>query len=137
MPKPAIITCVQKDIVPVVNWSLKDFEGTASVKHFDKIDAVPDALDRNPESLLFLDSVVSGEATLDFARELRTNKPSVKIVLIASSDTRKEDIVELIKAKTVNGILLRPFSAAQISDYVYKLCGFQNPSENPWYAKKD
>ncbi|MBI3592769.1 MAG: hypothetical protein HY099_04740 [Nitrospirae bacterium] len=72
---------------------------------------------------------------LDFAKNVKQEKSFVKILLIVSSGTPKEEIVGIIQSKIVSGVLMRPFTAEQVSDYIYKLCGFQKPTDVPWYMK--
>jgi DNA-binding NtrC family response regulator len=136
MAKLSIFVCVQKDILLPITWSLKAFEATVAIKQFDKIHPLSSALENEEGSIVLLDSMIAGESTLAFAQELKRSKPAIKIVLIVSLGTSKEEVIEIIKLKIVSGVLLRPFSAEQVSDYVYKLCGFQKPADNPWFVRK-
>lgn len=136
MAKVSIYVCVQRDILLPINWSLKAFDTAVAIKQFEKIHPLQTALENEDNGILFLDSMIASESTLTFAQELKAKKPAIKIVLVVSLGTSKEEVIEIIKLKIVNGVLLRPFSAEQVSDYVYKLCGFEKPSENPWFVRK-
>jgi DNA-binding NtrC family response regulator len=135
MPGKLIFLCVQRDILYPIDWSLREFADLIAVKHFDKISQLQSSLETEECSVLLLDSIVSGESTLDFARELKNVKPSIKIVLLVSIGTTKEEILEIIQSKIVNGVLLRPFTIAQVSEYISRLCGFQKHAETPWYMQ--
>ncbi len=136
MSKKSVLVCVKKDIVHPVSWALREFEKQISVRYFDNTRQLGMVLgDVENCCTVILDSNIGDESTLDFAKEIKNDKPSLKILLIASSGTTKAEIVGLIQSKIVSGVLIRPFTAEQVSDYIYKLCGFQKPSEVPWYMQ--
>jgi DNA-binding NtrC family response regulator len=133
MSKRSIFVCVQKDIVHPLNWSFKEFGDRIAVKYFDKINKLGETLANEDCSVLILDSIVSSEPTLDFAMELKNNKPSIKILIVVSIGTTREEILDIIQLKIVSGVLIRPFTVEQVSDYIYKLCGIPKPAEVPWF----
>lgn len=136
MSRKNILICVKPDILHPINWALKEFEKQVFLKYADnprQIDALFEA--GLNFSVIIIDSIIQNQSTLDYLEELKKNRPDQKILLIISDGTKKEDIVNIIKSKLVSGVLVRPFTAEQISDYIYKLCGFQKPTEVPWYMK--
>lgn len=136
MAKRSVLVCVKKDIVHPISWALREFEKLINVRYFDTTRQLGMVIgDIENCCAVILDSVIGNESTLEFAKEIKHDRPSLKILLIASSGTTKEEIVDLIQTKTVSGVLIRPFTAEQVSDYIYKLCGFQKPSEVPWYMQ--
>jgi DNA-binding NtrC family response regulator len=136
MSRKSVFVCVKKDIVHPISWALREFEKLISVKYFDTTKQLGMMLaDEETCCAVILDSNIGNESTLDFAKEIKNDKPSLKILLIVSAGITKEEIVGLIQSKIVSGVLIRPFTAEQVSDYIYKLCGFQKPSEVPWYMQ--
>jgi DNA-binding NtrC family response regulator len=136
MTKKSVLICVKKDIVHPISWALREFEKQINVRYLDNTKQLGMVLgDVENCCSVILDSNIGDESTLDFAKEIKNDKPSLKILLIASSGTTKEEIVGLIQSKIVSGVLIRPFTAEQVSDYIYKLCGFQKPTETPWYMQ--
>jgi DNA-binding NtrC family response regulator len=136
MTKKSVLICVKKDIVHPISWALREFEKQINVRYLDNTKQLGMVLgDVENCCAVILDSNIGDESTLDFAKEIKNDKPSLKILLIASSGTTKEEIVGLIQSKIVSGVLIRPFTAEQVSDYIYKLCGFQKPTETPWYMQ--
>ncbi|HAK89306.1 MAG TPA: hypothetical protein DHV16_05100 [Nitrospiraceae bacterium] len=136
MSKKLVLVCVKKDLVHPIGWALREFESSVKAKYFDttkQLEAVIGDIENC--CTLILDSVIKDESTVDFAKEIKSKNESLKILLIASSGTTNEELVGLIQAKTVSGVLMRPFTAEQVSDYIYKLCGFQKPTETPWYMQ--
>lgn len=127
---------MQKDIIHPINWSLREFERLLNVRYFDNTNQLGMVLaDDNTCCTLILDSIVGNISTLGFAKELKNDRPNIKILLIASSGIAKNELVDIIQAKIVNGMLVSPFTAEQISDHIYKLCNFQKPEDTPWYMK--
>ena len=47
---------------------------------------------------------------------------------------QRKRLVKLIQSKIVSGVLMRPFTAEQMSDNIHKLCGFQK-KDVPWYMQ--
>jgi DNA-binding NtrC family response regulator len=136
MAKKSVLVCVKKDIVHPISWALREFEKQIIVRYFDTTKQLGMVLgDVDNCCAVILDSNIGDESTIDFAKEIKNDKPSLKILIIVSSGTTKEEIVGLIQSKIVSGVLIRPFTAEQVSDYIYKLCGFQKPTETPWYMQ--
>ncbi|MEW5746127.1 MAG: hypothetical protein AB1805_11905 [Nitrospirota bacterium] len=136
MSKKAVLVCVKKDITHPISWALREFEGKINVRYVDNTRQLGMTLgDLDNCCTVILDSVIGEVSTLDFAKEIKNDKPSLRILLIASAGTTKEEIVGLIQSKIVSGVLIRPFTAEQVSDYIYKLCSFQKPEDVPWYMK--
>jgi DNA-binding NtrC family response regulator len=136
MAKKSVLVCVKKDIVHPISWALREFEKQISVRYLDTTKQLGMVLgDVENCCAVILDSVIGDESTIDFTKEIKNDKPSLKILLIVSSGTTKEEIVGLIQSKIVSGVLIRPFTAEQVSDYIYKLCGFQKSTEVPWYMQ--
>ena len=137
MAKKSVFVCVQKDINQLIKWALQSFESRLNIMYFDNTTQLGAALANEEDcSMIILDSIVNDVSTLDFAKEIKNKKSSVNILLIASSGTAKETLVEVIQAKVISGVLIRPFTAQQVNDYIYKFCGFQKPTDSPWHAKK-
>ncbi|MBF0557153.1 MAG: hypothetical protein HQL08_00065 [Nitrospirae bacterium] len=135
MSKKTVFVCVQRDLTHPVNFALREFEGMLNVRYVDNTKQLGAALAEVTEGCtIILDSLIGDESTIGFAKTLKNEKPALKILLIVSSGTAKEDIVALIQSKVVNGVLMRPFTAEQMSDNIYKLCGFQK-KEVPWYMQ--
>lgn len=138
MSRKMVLVCVKKDLTHPISWALREFEGKVSVRYLDHSRQLAPVLEGDKDNeccTLILDSIMDDESTLEIAKQLKESKPSLKILLIASSGTTKEEIVGLIQSKVVSGVLVRPFTAEQISDYIYKLCGFKKPTEVPWYMQ--
>jgi len=136
MAKKNVFVCVKKDIVNPINWALKEFEGRISARYFDNTKQLGAILDDDVDCCaVILDSSFADVSTFDFAKELKEKKPAFKILFIVSAGTTKEELVKIIQQKIVSGVVIRPFTTEQISDNIYKLCGFQKPTDTPWYMQ--
>ncbi len=135
MSKKAIYVCVKRDLTHPVSFALREFEGRLSVRYFDNTKQLGSALATVTEACtVILDSIIADESTIAFAKSIKDEKPAVKFLLIVSSGMPKEEIVGLIQSKIVSGVLMRPFTAEQMSDNIHKLCGFQK-KDVPWYMQ--
>ena len=136
MAKKTVLVCVKKDLTHPIGWALKEFDGKISTRYLDNTKQLGMVLaDTDDCCTVILDSTIGEESTLDFAKQIKGDKPELKILLIVSAGTTKEEIISLVQSKVVSGILVRPFTAEQMSDYIYKLCGFKKPTEVPWYMQ--
>jgi DNA-binding NtrC family response regulator len=135
MSKKSVFVCVKRDLTHPISFALREFEGKLSVRYFDTTKLLGAALASVTEGCtVILDSIIGDESTLEFAKGIKDVKPAIKFLLIVSSGTLKEEIVALIQSKIVSGVLMRPFTAEQMSDNIHKLCGFQK-KDVPWYMQ--
>ncbi|MCX7988348.1 MAG: hypothetical protein N2647_02770 [Thermodesulfovibrio sp.] len=130
--KKKVLICVQKDITNAVSWALKDLTSINGqfVEHLHQLEKIIEN-DLN-FSALVIDSVLDGKSTLPFLQKVK-DRSKIKILLIISADTPKQEIINLIQNKLVDNVIIRPFNANQIVEAVAKLCGIERPSEKPWY----
>ncbi len=135
MAKKSVFVCVKRDLTHPVSFALREFEGMLNVRYFDSTKLLGPVLANVTEGCtVILDSIMADESTIEFAKGVKNEKPAVKFLLIVSEGTPKEEIVALIQSKIVSGVLMRPFTAEQMSDNIHKLCGFQK-KEVPWYMQ--
>lgn len=123
---------MQKDIKNTINWAVKDLS-SLSFHYFDHLYQIEKLIENERDFCgIIVDSKINDESSLTLLPKIREKSKS-KILLIVSTDTSKQDIVELIKNKLVDNVIIRPFNANQIVDAVAKLCAIEKPSEKPWY----
>ncbi len=136
MTKKHVFVCVQRDIVNSLNWSLKEFDKVLAVKYLDSANELEKHFAAGHFcSVLILDSMMGDKSTIELAQKMKAEHNDIKILLILATGTTREDIVKLIQTKIVSGVLIRPFTAQQVADNIYKLCNFEKPSETPWYMQ--
>ncbi|MEN2995189.1 MAG: hypothetical protein ABDH19_07595 [Thermodesulfovibrio sp.] len=130
--KKKVIICVQKDIKNSINWALKDLP-IISAQYFDHIHQLEKIFEEQRDFCgIIIDSKIDNESSIPFLQKIR-EKSKMKVLLIISTDTPKQEIIKLIQDKMVDSIIIRPFNANQIIDAVAKICGIERPSEKPWY----
>ncbi|MCS7164058.1 MAG: hypothetical protein NZ845_03550 [Thermodesulfovibrio sp.] len=130
--KKKVIVCVQKDIKNSINWALKDLP-VISAQYFDHIHQLDKIFEAKTDFCgIIIDSKIDNESSIPFLQKIR-EKSKMKILLIISTDTPKQEIIKLIQDKMVDNVIIRPFNANQIVDAVAKICGIERPSEKPWY----
>ncbi|MDI1471357.1 MAG: response regulator [Thermodesulfovibrio sp.] len=130
--KKKILVCVQRDIKNTISWALKDLS-VVIPQYFDHTYQIEKLFESDTNFCgIIIDSQIDGESTIPFLKTIR-DKSNIKILLIISAETPKQEIVKLIQDKMVDNVILRPFNANQIVDGVAKLCGIQRATEKPWY----
>ena len=110
-----------KNIYSLLRWIFKDQLKRFKLRQFDMKQGSqkPFNADEIPDFLI-LDVSVLKKNTLKYIQELLNIKPSVKIILIVSSITKSE-VIEIIRADVVIGIILQPFTGETIYQYLNKL----------------
>lgn len=130
--KKKLLICVQKDITNAVGWALKDLT-SINVQFLEHLHQLEKIFENDLTfSALIIDSYLEGQNTIPFLKKVK-EKSNMKILLIISKDTPKQEVVSLIQNKLVDNVIIRPFNANQIVEAVAKLCGLERPSETPWY----
>ncbi len=128
MEKKHLIVCVRHDIEPVFRdyfatdrkaGELYDFfycDHTKNIKsHFINI--------ARPDYHLVIDAVIDSEGTMDFITEIKNEHPLLRIMLIGSAEIKKEKLVELIRNRSLNAVLMRPFTLNDLSEKIALLYG--------------
>jgi DNA-binding NtrC family response regulator len=137
--KRKLLICVQRDITNQISWALKELD-SISVQMVDRLYQLEKIFEDNPTfPALVIDSFLDGQSTIPFLKKIREKNINIKILLIISQDTPKQEVVTLIQNRLVDNVIIRPFNANQIVDAVSKIFGIQRFSEKPWYmyVKKD
>lgn len=130
-----VFACVRKDLYQNINFGLKEIEKHVALRYFAKTRDVDEALSRGQQCCaLILDCLIDDKSTIKFARALKEKLPNLRILFVAASDTKKEDIIDLISSKIVSGVLLMPFTATQVDENICKLCGIQKGAQ-PWFMQ--
>lgn len=137
MSKKNVMVYVKKDILHPISWSLREFDKLINVKYADTQKQIDDLLFgvELDFCIIIIDSIMNNISTHDYIKKVKEKRPDQKILLIVSEGTTKEDLLDLVKSKLITGVLVRPFTAEQLSDYIYKICGFKKSTEVPWYMK--
>jgi DNA-binding NtrC family response regulator len=113
--------CGQGNIISLLRWIFKEFKKEVKIRQFDTPENLRNAVDEEEISdLLILDVGVLKKDVLEFVLELHEKRPSLKIILIVFPTT-KDEIVKIIRANVVKGIIVRPFTGEVVCNYVDKL----------------
>lgn len=130
--KKKVIVCVQKDIKNTVSWALKDLS-IINPQYYDHLNQIEKLLESpTTECGIIIDSKINNESSIPLLYKIK-DKSKMKILLIVSNDMAKEEVVNLIKERKVDNVVVRPFSAKQLVDAISKVCGIDRPSEKAWY----
>lgn len=113
--------CGQKDNCSFLRWIFREFQKELKVRQFETPQALQQSVDvsKRPE-VLILDAEFLTKSAKEFVSELRKRRPSLKIVLLIFP-TKKDEIVEIIKANVVQGVILKPFTGEIVCNYLNKL----------------
>jgi len=131
MKEPTISLCVQGDVLQALRWILKEFNKNLKVTQFHSLTGFESALSTQETDLLILDAAVSEQSILTCLQKLKGERPGLKIILIVSPIGSREAVMEIIKAKMVNGLVVKPFTGEVICKYVGKELDESSAPEPP------
>ncbi len=107
-------------LLSLLRWTLTEFEEDVDIRHFGTLDKFYGAIESVSLDILILDSDVLKASLVQFIQGLRDRHPSLKVVLIAPP-TAKDQVMQIIRANLVKGVVLKPFTKEIICNYVGKL----------------
>ncbi|MGC2064499.1 MAG: hypothetical protein WA610_16135 [Thermodesulfovibrionales bacterium] len=125
MPEKSIYLCVQKDILPSLKWILEDYQNRVQIRMINSPEKVTGAVDGRGSNVLILDADDLGKPLLELLNELHREEKNTNTILIIPPTASREDIMEIIKASLVKGIVVRPFTAEVVSKYIDKILGLE------------
>ncbi|MBF0317525.1 MAG: hypothetical protein HQL04_05060 [Nitrospirae bacterium] len=138
MTTKQMFVCCRKTIYQQLSLIIKEYNKQIDVRYFGRTSELEEAIQREEECcMLMLDTLMEKRSIFELAIKIKQNCPEINILLLISSDTTKDELVEVIEAKAVCGVLLIPFTSSQVEAYMTRICGVVNAeTENPLQAKK-
>jgi response regulator RpfG family c-di-GMP phosphodiesterase len=123
MKEPTVCLCVQDDEVQPLKWILSGLNKEFHVTSFRSLADTERALNSRAWDLLILDADVSDRATVAVLQKLKSEKPELKTILIVPPVGSREMVLEIIQARMVNGLVVKPFTGEVVCKYVAKELG--------------
>ena len=117
--------CAHDDIMQSVKWLLKEFNRDLRITSFRSLESMENTFVSEEWDLLILDSAATHDSLKNSLAEIKSQKPNLKIILIVPPVANKEEIIEIIRGKMVQGLVIKPFTGEVISRYLEKI-GFEN-----------
>lgn len=136
MTKQNVFVVVAKDIQATLQWAMRELDKHLAPKYLDDLKHVKTLLKEGRGcNLIIVDYFIKNQPTLEDIKEIKANYPNIKVLLVLSASHPAGDVHNIVKTKLFAGIVLRPFSAEQLLEQIYKVCAIQKPQDTPWYMK--
>jgi two-component SAPR family response regulator len=116
-----ISICVHDDIMPSVKWLLKEFDKDCSITTFHSMEILERAFKTDEWDLLILEITATNESIGDSLARIKSQKPRLKIILVVSPTAKREDVMDVIKGKLVQGLVIKPFTGEVMTKYLEKI----------------
>jgi response regulator RpfG family c-di-GMP phosphodiesterase len=105
-----------------VKWLLSEFDKNLVITTFRSFDNLESSFNTNKEwDLLILDSNALQESIKESLAKIKNQKPHFKIILIILPIMNRDEILEIIDGKMVQGIVIKPFTGEVMSGYLEKV----------------
>jgi DNA-binding NtrC family response regulator len=116
-----ISICVHDDILQSVKWILKGFNRDFSITTFHSMNSLEVAFKTDEWDLLILDATGSHETIGNALAKIKSLKPGLKIILIIPPSAKREEVMEIIREKLVQGLVIKPFTGEVMTKYLEKI----------------
>jgi DNA-binding NtrC family response regulator len=121
-----VCVCVSKDIYQFLKWSLTQYSKDIHVIKIDDPGQISYIAASRKTDVLIVDyNTLNGHAGQDL-QEIKESNPSLNILLIIPSAINKEEAMAIIKDRLVKGVIVLPFSAEVLCNYLGKLTSSAN-----------
>jgi hypothetical protein len=106
-----------------LNWTIREYTHNLSVMNCRRTDTIEKVLESKNINIIFLDLPPENEPIVDYLRKIMDDNPSINILLIVPPTINKDEAMQVIREKLVKGILVQPFSAEVVCNYISKING--------------
>jgi len=119
MSNKTIYVCGEEKLLNLLKWILREFNEEVTILQSGSEEKLQLDLDKHFD-ILFLDSETPTKPVVEFLRDIHRRKPALKTILVVFPANR-EEVMAIIKENLVRGVVVRPFTAEVVCNYVGKL----------------
>jgi len=112
---------VNDEIQTFLRWSIREYTKNMNVAFCRKTDNIEKVLGSKKINILFIDLPPRSEPVASYLRKIMENNPAINILLIVPPTVNRDDAMQVIREKLVRGILVQPFSAEVVCNYINKI----------------
>ncbi|KJU81489.1 hypothetical protein MBAV_006315 [Candidatus Magnetobacterium bavaricum] len=124
METKRMFVCCRKPIYQQLSLIFREYNKQVEITYFGRISELEEAIRQQKECcMLMLDALMEKRSVFELATKIKQDCPEINTLLLISSDTTKDELVEVIEAKIVCGVLLIPFTSSQVEAYMTRICG--------------
>ena len=119
MDEKIINICGKERTLSLLRYILEQYEKDVPIRQYDSDSKLQEDL-RSLSGILILDDDVVKKPILKFMDELHEKTPLLKTILIVAP-TKKDEVLSIIRASLVRGLIVKPFSGELICKNVERL----------------
>lgn len=112
--------CAGEATLSLLRWIVRESKTDVNVRPLDSRTKLESALDSGTLDVLITDTDVIDKPMVEFAKFLHNQYPTLKTVLIVHL-TEREAVMEIIRENLVKGVIVKPFTAEVVSNYLDRL----------------
>ena len=117
-----VYLCVNDDVMPFLKWTLNQCDRGLNLKRYENADKIEN-MPTTGTGILIVDCPTMKGSPLINLQNLKNANPSLNVLLIAPAVINKEEAFTIIKERLVKGMLVQPFSAEVVCNYIDKIVG--------------
>jgi len=112
---------VNDEIQTFLRWSIREYTKNINIAHCKKTDRIDKVLGSKKIHILLLDLPPQNEPVSAYLKKIMDDNPAINILLIVPPTIDRDEAMQVIREKLVKGILVQPFSAEVVCNYINKI----------------
>jgi|WetSurMetagenome_2_1015567.scaffolds.fasta_scaffold00518_19 hypothetical protein len=112
---------VNDEIQTFLRWSIREYTKNINIAHCRKTDKIDKVLGSKKIHILFIDLPPQNESVASYLKKIMDDNPAINILLIVPPTINRDEAMQVIRGKLVKGILVQPFSAEVVCNYINKI----------------
>jgi hypothetical protein len=112
---------VSDEIQTFLKWSIRQYTKNMNIAYCRKTDRLEAVLKAKDVNILFIDLPPQNEPVAPYLKKIIENNPEVNILLVVPPTINRDEAMQVIREKLVKGILVLPFSAEVVCNYINKI----------------
>jgi DNA-binding NtrC family response regulator len=121
MGRGTVCLCVTTDKLSFLKWTLSQYKKDLAVTSCGEANKLQNIRGIEGLDVLIIDSSSMNDAPLSYLQKIREVNPSLNILFIVAPMIKKEEVIEIIRGKFVKGMIVMPFSAEVLCNYLDKM----------------
>jgi len=120
----SVILCVNEDSASYIKWSLQQYRLPLKITGCARIGGAGKSCESKGTKVLIVESTAMAEPAISYLTKMRQEHENLKIIMIIPPTIKKEQVVQIIRERLVEGMLVQPYSTEVLWNYLDKIYSY-------------
>ncbi|HMK57332.1 MAG TPA: hypothetical protein VK448_11900 [Dissulfurispiraceae bacterium] len=116
-----VFLCVNDDSASFIKWSLQQYRLPLKIAGCGKIGSAVQSRVTGGMNILIVEDSIMAESAISYLKRMRREHADLRIIMIVPPTIKKEQAVQIISERLVEGMLVQPFSTEVLWNYLDKI----------------